>query len=179
MTVLGISAAARAAGVNRSTLQRAIKNGRLSTTIDAAGERGIDLSELLRVFGPLRQTPQDEPAATPQSAAPIAAADAAGVELLKEQLRQVQEREQQARERERQFQDRENQLLALLRDAQRILADEQQARRNLETKLLPAPRPAAVGKGRLWALAIVLLIALAGLVVALIHPELIRGSTNG
>jgi hypothetical protein len=161
MTILGISAAARAAGVNRSTLQRAIKTGRLSATIDAAGERGIDLAELLRVFGPLRQMRQEDPAASPQPAAPIAAADAAGVELLKEQLRQAQEREQQARERERQFQDRENQLLALLRDAQRILADEQQARRDLETKLLPAPRPAPVGKVRAWILLAVLVVVLA------------------
>ena len=60
MAILGISAAARAAGVNRSTLQRAIKTGRLSATIDAAGERGIDLAELLRVFGPLRQMPQED-----------------------------------------------------------------------------------------------------------------------
>lgn len=162
MTILGISAAARAAGVNRSTLQRAIKNGRLSATIDAAGERGIDLAELLRVFGPLRQMPQEDPAASPQPAALIAAVDAAGVELLKEQLQQAQEREQQAHERERQFQDRENQLLALLRDAQRILADEQQARRELETKLLPAPRPAPVGKVRAW----ILLAVLAALVFA-------------
>ena len=161
MTILGISAAARAAGVNRSTLQRAIKTGRLSATIDAAGERGIDLAELLRVFGPLRQMPQEDPAASPQPAAPIAAVDAAGVELLKEQLRQAQEREQQARERERQFQDRENQLLALLRDAQRILADEQQARRELETKLLPAPKPTRTGKVRVWALVVLLAAALA------------------
>ncbi len=164
MAILGISAAARAAGVNRSTLQRAIKTGRLSATIDAAGERGIDLAELLRVFGPLRQMRQEGPAASPRPAAPIAAVDAAGVELLKEQLRQAQEREQQTRERERQFQDRENQLLALLRDAQRILADEQQARRDLETKLLPAPRPVPVGKVRVWILlaALAAVLAFAG-----------------
>ena len=46
MTTFSISAAARAAGVSRTTLQRAIKLGRLSTTIDAAGGRCIDLSEL-------------------------------------------------------------------------------------------------------------------------------------
>lgn len=160
MTILGISAAARAAGVNRSTLQRAIKNGRLSTTIDTAGKRGIDLAELLRVFGPLRHVPQEDLAASPQPAALIAAVDAAGVELLKEQLQQAQEREQQARERERQFQDRENQLLALLRDAQCILVDEQQARRELETKLIPAPKPARTGKVRVWALVVLLAAAL-------------------
>lgn len=160
MTILNISAAARVAGVNRSTLQRAIKNGRLSTTIDAAGERGIDLAELLRVFGPLQQMPQEDPAALLQHAAPIAAVDVARVELLKEQLQQAQEREQQARERERQFQDRENQLLTLLRDAQRILADEQQARRELETKLLPAPKLTRTSNVRVRALVVLLATAL-------------------
>lgn len=172
MTILGISAAARAAGINRSTLQRAIKTGRISATIDAAGERGIDLAELLRAFGPLRQMPQEDPAAPPQPAAPIAAADAAVVELLKEQLQQAQKREQQACERERQFQDREKQLFALLLDAQCILADEQQARRDLEQKLLLAPRPAP--NSRVWVLAILLLVTLAGLVVIMAWPELAR-----
>jgi len=60
-----------------------------------------------------------------------------------------------------------------------MLESEQQARRDLETKLLPAPRPAPVGKARLWTLAGVLLVALAGLVVILIRPELIRGLTGG
>jgi hypothetical protein len=33
-----------------------------------------------------------------------------------------------------------------------MLETEQQARRELETKLLPAPRPAPTGKVRVWAL---------------------------
>lgn len=69
MTTFRISAAARAAGVSRTTLQRAIKSGRLSTTTDAAGGRCIDLSELLRAFGPLQATQQGEGAALLQDAA--------------------------------------------------------------------------------------------------------------
>jgi hypothetical protein len=64
---------------------------------------------------------------------------------LQEQLQQANEREQQARERE-------VRLLALLETAQQVLQAEQQARRELETKLLPAPRPAQTGKVRVWAL---------------------------
>jgi hypothetical protein len=41
-----------------------------------------------------------------------------------------------------------------------VLEAEQQARRNLETKRLPAPRPARTGKVRPWAL--VGLLAFAG-----------------
>jgi hypothetical protein len=50
--------------------------------------------------------------------------------------------------------EREGRLLAMLEA-------EQQARRELETKLLPAPRPAPVGKVRVWILLAVLAAALA------------------
>jgi cytochrome c-type biogenesis protein CcmH/NrfG len=62
------------------------------------------------------------------------------VEVLRDQLQQAQQ--EKAR------------LLAMLEA-------EQQARRDLETKLLPAPRPAPAGKPRLWVLVILLLLALA------------------
>ena len=78
-----------------------------------------------------------------------------------------------------QAQQEKDRLMSLLETAQQVLQAEQQARRELETKLLPAPRPAPAGKARLWTLAGVLLVALAGLVVILIRPELIRGLTGG
>ena len=145
MTVFSISAAARATGVDRTTIYRAIKSGRLSATTTATGERGIDLAELLRVFGPLPQAQQGEDVALPHSATPEHTADATLIKVLQEQLQQANEREQQARERE-------VRLLALLETAQQVLQAEQQARRELETKLLPAPRPAQTGKVRVWAL---------------------------
>ena len=173
--ILSISAAATAAGIDRRTLQRAIKSGRISATVDAAGERGIDVAELIRVFGPLRETPQETPqrqdAALSQDA-PGGAAGAALVDALRDQVRQTQEQLRQAYEREQQAQQEKARLLALLEA-------EQQARRDLEMKLLPAPKPTPTGKGRLWALAIVLLAALAGLVVTLIRLELIGGLTGG
>jgi predicted site-specific integrase-resolvase len=49
MTILSISAAAQTAGIDRRTLQRAIKSGRVSATVDATGRRGVDVAELLRV----------------------------------------------------------------------------------------------------------------------------------
>jgi excisionase family DNA binding protein len=51
MAILSISEAARAWGIGRSTLQRAIKEGRLSAANRADGSKGIDTAELLRVFG--------------------------------------------------------------------------------------------------------------------------------
>ena len=53
MAQIGLRQAARLSGRNQSTLHRAMKAGRLSYTVDAAGQRRIDTAELDRVFGPL------------------------------------------------------------------------------------------------------------------------------
>ena len=151
MALLNLTAASRAAGVNRSTIVRALKSGRLSATSSDAGERCIDTAELMRAFGALKGDAYADAQATPMRATgdahPVAQAQPALLEVLQEQLRQAHEREREGREREAR-------LLAMLES-------EQQARRELETKLLPAPRPAPTGKGRLWALLVLLAAALA------------------
>lgn len=123
MALLNLTAAAQAAGVNRSTVARALKNGRLSATNNEMGERCIDTAELMRVFGPLKADAQAN--AHPLSMQAIGV-DAL-VEVLQEQLRHATEREQQGRERELR-------LLAMLEV-------EQAARRDMEQKLLSPPPP--------------------------------------
>lgn len=153
MALLNITAAAHAAGVNRSTIVRALKSGRLSATTNEQGERCIDTAELMRAFGPLKGDAYADARAAPMHATgdarPTALAQSALVDVLREQLRQANEREREGREREAR-------LLAMLEN-------EQQARRELETRLLPAPppRPAPTGKVRVWILLALLLAALA------------------
>ncbi len=142
MSLLSITEAAHAAGVSRRTIQRSIQSGRLSAATTATGERAIDTTELLRVFGPLRHAPSDMPASMSQSVATNDAPDDTMtmlVKVLRDQLQQAQQEKAH--------------LLAMLEA-------EQQARRDLETKLLPAPRPAPVGKVRVWILLAVLAAAL-------------------
>ena len=161
MTILNITEAAEACGVNRKTLQRYIRSGRLSAITGPTGERGIDVAELIRVFGPLSHLSQPETATESRAIRPPVAPISPGiaphdalVELLQEQLREAKEREHQARlEKDR--------LLTLLETTQQVLQAEQQARRDLETKLLPAPRPTRTGKVRVWALVVLLAAALA------------------
>ena len=140
MTELSISAAARAAGVSRTTIQKAIKTGRLSATTNAAGNRVIDLSELLRVYGPLQPTLQGVAVPTRQPTAGEGCGQVASpgalIEVLQEQLRLALEREQQTRE---QASEDRTRLLTMLEA-------EQAARRDLEMKLLPAPRKKGKGK---------------------------------
>ena len=125
MTILSISAAAQTAGIDRRTLQRAIKAGRISATVDATGRRGVDVAELLRVYGPLLGTPQPstqgQRAALPQVTAAASAADAL-VDVLRDQVRQMQEQLRLA-------QEREVRLLTMLEH-------EQTTRASLEVKLL-------------------------------------------
>ena len=159
MALLNLTAASRAVGVNRSTIARAVKNGRLSTATNQQGERCIDTAELMRVFGMLKTAAQGN---APADAYPLhrhAIGDAQGdvqgqialIEVLQEQLRQSNEREREGREREAR-------LLTLLEV-------EQAARRDLETKLLPAPvpppKPAPPNYRRVWLLLILLVAVLA------------------
>jgi hypothetical protein len=51
MALVGLHEASRIVGRNRSTLHRAMKDGRLSYSRDETGERRIDVAELERVFG--------------------------------------------------------------------------------------------------------------------------------
>ena len=159
MALLNLTAASRAVGVNRSTIARALKAGRLSATTNEEGERCIDTAELMRVFGTLKTDAQGDAPANAYLLHRHAIGDAQGdaqgqdalIEVLQEQLRQSNEREREGRERE-------TRLLAMLEG-------EQAARRELETKLLPAPapppKPAPPSHRRVWLLLILLVAVLA------------------
>ena len=49
--VVNISKAARLASKTRRTIYKHINQGKLSTSRDSKGNRGIDLTELIRVYG--------------------------------------------------------------------------------------------------------------------------------
>jgi|APTNR8051073442_1049403.scaffolds.fasta_scaffold10661_2 hypothetical protein len=156
MTTFNITSAARAAGVGRASVWRAIKSGRLSATTNERGERVIDLAELLRVFGPLKSDGQPETLASAQDEQAETLSSGAGavpavmlIETLREQLDDARGREQ-----------------ALIAERDRLLTmleGEQAARRELEIKLLPAPAPKLTPPShrRAWLLLILLVAALA------------------
>ena len=120
----------------------------------------------------LRQAPPSDATPLPHSAAPDAAPQFDLVSVLREQIQQAQERENRTWDQLQQVQQEKARLLSLLEA-------EQQARGELETKLLPAPKPVGTGNVRVWALVIVLLVALVTLVVALIHPKMVGRLTGG
>lgn len=53
---LSVRQAALQAGISRQTLFRYIKEGKISATLSHTGEKQIEVTELMRVFGPLQPT---------------------------------------------------------------------------------------------------------------------------
>jgi len=51
MAIISISEAARLTGKSRKTIQRYVADGRMSVSQLDAGKKGIETSELIRVFG--------------------------------------------------------------------------------------------------------------------------------
>mgnify|MGYP003377997618 CR=1 FL=1 len=121
---LTLNQAARETGKSKSVISHALKTGRMSGRRDDKGNWAIDPAELFRVF---------DPASTKEgSTEQTSPAQNILIELLREQVRDAKEREQQLREER-------NRLLTMLES-------EQSARRELEIKLLPAPKKSKKGK---------------------------------
>lgn len=60
MAKVSISEASRLTGKSRTTLHRLIKAGELSTSHGSRNARMVDVSELLRVFGALKNFPSEQ-----------------------------------------------------------------------------------------------------------------------
>lgn len=112
MAILSISEAARKAGVARSTIQRKLKEGSLSAIRRPDGTRGIETSELYRVFGEPQGRQQDASAVQPETEHQERA-------LLQSQLEAMRQELDAARDREGWYRARIE---------------------NLEQRLLPPPR---------------------------------------
>ena len=97
MAILTLTQAAKAAGVARSTLYRAIRKGRISVVSRTNGSKGIDTTELIRVFGPLQDAAEQarQPNAQQDVALLRARIDALEREnmLLKDEVQASRERE--------------------------------------------------------------------------------------
>ena len=98
MAVISISEAARTWRIARSTLQRAIQEGRLLATVRSDGSKGIDTAELIRVFGEAPGALQERGSSEVQRATP-SAADLT-LAMLQAQVNLLQAQLQEARQRE-------------------------------------------------------------------------------
>ena len=105
MTLINVRTAAQLTAKDRSTIIRAIEDGRLSATRDERSRYQIDPAELERVYGKLRSPDAHDDAsrdAVPQSAS-ADALRAAGLEREVALLREMLERERRSFDEERTF----------------------------------------------------------------------------
>lgn len=143
MAVLGLSAAAQAAGITRQHLYRLVSKGKVSATLRQDGTKGIDTSELLRVFGSIdapkatgdsqRDSHMRQQATSPETAAKVT--------LLEVELRAARDALRVAEERLRDSQERETKLLDLLTTQTRLLEHHQQKAAPAAAAPAPAGRP--------------------------------------
>jgi excisionase family DNA binding protein len=115
--------AAKHTGLSKPTIQRAIKNGRLSATRNENGSYSIDPAELERVYGPLPVTSNDNGTMKQDETSN----DIGGLHRELELLREERERER-------------NQFTSQIDDLRRRLDSEGEERRKL-TALLTDQRP--------------------------------------
>lgn len=85
MAKLNISKAARVAGVARITIQRKIKSSQLKCETTGDGKKLIDTTELLRVFGELKDT-GDTPVAVQQRSEKLQQDTPVAVQLLQDKM---------------------------------------------------------------------------------------------
>lgn len=138
MTILSFPEAAAAVGCSRQHLYRLTGKGRISVVSKPDGNKGIDTSELLRVFGKLaapvteKATGDSHPGDSRRQ--PVTEPEtAASVSIMEVELRAAKDALRVAEERLREAHDREHRLLELLAAQTRMLENKPST---------PAPAPA-------------------------------------
>ena len=120
--------AAKRVGKSKTTILRAIKNGKLSAARDENGNHKIDPSELARVYG----GGAGAPVHAPEHGAPRAGANAPGVPPENDLLRaKLEAAEQTIQDRDRELQHREGTIT----DLRQRLDKSEQERSEAQTKL--------------------------------------------
>lgn len=126
MAKVGAQRAAELTGKSKSTIQRAMKSGKLSFEMDKTGHRVIDVSELERVYGLEKQE-----SATPSKADALKEAEQLlETERLKLQLKNAQDQLQMAEE---QIDDLKTQRDQWQKQAQQVLITSQYSQEQAKT----------------------------------------------
>jgi AcrR family transcriptional regulator len=118
MAILGLREAAKAAGVSRQTIYRYAGSGKLSTVIRDDDTQGVDTAELIRVFGPLRDS------GTVARESPVTQRDRPDDRLLQALEGELEATRQALRIAQAELEkagDREARLLGLLEQQTRLL----------------------------------------------------------
>lgn len=132
MTYLTLGQASRETGVHKSTISRAIQDGRLSAQHNEHGHYQIDPAELFRVFDPMPSaTPGDSESNPAQPPLQPTATPAAANEMVPWLVKRLESTEQELDEAKEQLNERERSLQEL-REAYRALPSPEQHEEELQ-----------------------------------------------
>lgn len=129
MAKVGPQRAAELTGVSKSTVQRAMKAGKLSYEIDNAGRRVIDVSELERVFGLAPQGTHPPAAAASVESELEKAASMIETERMKMRIRMLEDQLEVSREH---IEDLKEQRDQWQKQAQQVLITSQYSQKQAE-----------------------------------------------
>lgn len=87
MAKLTIGRMANLYGLHRSTLHEAVAKGRVTAGLDGKGQKVIDLSEMIRVYGEPQSSPLHRPTPEMDALHPLIEE----VRLLREEIRELRE----------------------------------------------------------------------------------------
>lgn len=153
MTQLSISDAAKRVGVTRQTIYKKVSNGELSATTDRRGNKQIDVSELLRVYGNLSSNDIQAETTLHKQRHVKTSSDTSVLQLelerakmqiqlrdrelqiAQERIDELKSREVESKARERDALEKQQQLMTII-DRQTLLLAAPKAAK-------PAPRPKA------------------------------------
>ena len=93
MTILSVAEAAKSAGVGKATIYRRLKDGTLTASKRLDGSKGVDIAELIRVFGEPKPQSDENARELPLRRHEI-------VELLQRQIDSLENQLQASLERE-------------------------------------------------------------------------------
>lgn len=160
---LSVREAAERVGVTRQTIFKKIKDGELSATIDHRGNKQVDITELLRVYGQLqsndsqqsttvnkvrqsKQSPQDAGLQLElERSKMLLQMKDRELQLAQERIGELKARESELKQRDRDSTEERMRLLGVIETQNRLLAAPTPAPKavKLKTASVPKPKPAA------------------------------------
>lgn len=160
---LSVREAAERVGVTRQTIFKKIKDGELSATIDHRGNKQVDITELLRVYGQLlsndsqqstavnrvrlsKQSPQDTGLQLElERSQMLLQMKDRELQLAQERIEDLKARESELKQRDRDSTEERMRLLGVIETQNRLLAAPTKAPKVVKPKTasVPKPKPAA------------------------------------
>lgn len=161
---LSVREAAERVGVTRQTIFKKIKDGELSATIDHRGNKQVDVTELLRVYGQLQSsdsslsTTVNRPRQSKQSHQNVdlqlelerskflLQMKERELQLAHERIEELKARETELKQRDRDSTEERMRMLGVIETQNRLLSAPSPATKSAKPKPVSKPEPAAKSK---------------------------------